>query len=125
VVTTNLGNTINIAIDGNTGDVVTIGNTNVGTQVELDAHFLDLNDNANAATIIDIGGVNNNGGNTISIATEATTPDSIYIGNTNASTTTTLSGGTLSLINFPNFDVAATTNGLQHTTSRRNNTFYN
>lgn len=53
----------------------------------------DFNDASGSATTLDFGGVTTDLGNTINIATNSTTADALTIGNSNASTTLTLTGG--------------------------------
>lgn len=57
------------------------------------ATILDLN-NAAVTSTINIGGVSNNGVNTINIATNGTSPDAINLGNNNAGTLISITGGT-------------------------------
>jgi len=121
-VTADLGNTVNIATNATTADTIAIGNSNASTVTSIaggnawsistaglitsandlvlnggdltstSATFNFLNATGNSATI-DIGGVTADLGNTVNIATNATTADTIAIGNSNASTATSIVGG--------------------------------
>jgi hypothetical protein len=74
---------------------VTIGNTANGFGVTINTGTGSLNLGDVATTkAIEIGGVDNNGADTVRIATNATSADTITIGNANASTTMSLTGGT-------------------------------
>lgn len=73
---------------------ITIGNTVGATSLNVDSGTGGINFGDSAVNkIIDIGGVTNNGGDTVSIATEGTTADTLAIGNANAATTLALTGG--------------------------------
>ncbi|MCX6714331.1 MAG: hypothetical protein NTX72_00775, partial [Candidatus Uhrbacteria bacterium] len=88
--------TVNIATSGATNaDTVNIGNTNSGSLVRIYAgNTLDLNSVAGTKTTNIGGSGGNSGTDTVNIATNGTLPDTIAIGNTNASTTLALTGGT-------------------------------
>ncbi len=76
------------------GDVVAAGDyaLNGGdlTSTSSTFNFLDA---ASNSTTIDIGGVTTNLGNTVNIATEGTSADVLAIGNSNASTVVSITGG--------------------------------
>jgi hypothetical protein len=77
------------------------------SRVELSfdgAGSIDLGDNTTTKTI-HLGGNTNSAADTIQIATNATSADTITIGNSTAGTTTSLIGGDASVINFTKFDV--------------------
>ena len=73
---------------------ITIGNVTGATALVLNTGTggVNIGDNANTKTI-DIGGVDASGTDTIRIATEGTLADVITIGNSNAATTVTITGG--------------------------------
>jgi len=85
---------ISIGTNSN-GKTITIGNTTSGTMLDLNSGSGGINFGDSATTkAIEIGGVDNNGADTVRIATNATSADSINIGNANAGTTMALTGGT-------------------------------
>ena len=73
---------------------VTVGNTTGATAVNINTGTGGINfgDTANT-NIIDLGGVTNSGTDTINIATQGTAADVVTIGNSNASTTVAITGG--------------------------------
>jgi hypothetical protein len=121
-VTVDRGNSISIATNSTSPDVIAIGNTNGSSTLALSSgtwtistagllttaddvavnggdvtstsSTFNLLDAASNSTTIEIGGVTTDLGNTVRIATNATTADSITIGNTTATTTLALSSGT-------------------------------
>ena len=86
-------NSVNIATDG-ASNTVYIGSSTGTTSISINAGTGGVNlgdtDNQN---LIDVGGVTFDGEDTVSIATDGTTDDEITIGNTNAATTLSLTGG--------------------------------
>ncbi len=105
--TITIGNTTGstaITLDAGTGAInigtsiaktLSIGNATGATTLNLDTGTGGINfgDNANTKTI-DIGGVTNSGTDTINIATNGSAADILNIGNSNASTTVAITGGT-------------------------------
>ncbi len=98
--------TSSTTIQSGSGDITLDSADDVFIDVDAGA-IINIGDNATAKTI-DIGGVDTDGNDTINIATDNTTADTITIGNTNAATVLSLFGGGASLIDFVDFDVAAT-----------------
>ncbi len=115
-VTANGFNTVNIATDSTRNDFISIGNNNAtstlalisGTAWEITATGVivmgaDLksasatinlfDDTFSDDSTIDLGGVTTDSANTINIATNVTSADTISIGNTHTGTTLALSGG--------------------------------
>ena len=85
--------TVNIAINSDS-DTVNIGNATGTTAVNINVGTGGINFGDNAtAKAIDIGGVTDDGADTISIATEGTSADVIAVGNSNAATMLALTGG--------------------------------
>ncbi|MDG1950923.1 MAG: hypothetical protein P8J32_08990, partial [bacterium] len=80
-----------IEIDANgaiNGDITIAATDNFTAQVETNSSAVNLFDNAVSKTI-DIGGVDSDGTDTINIATNSSSADTISIGNTNATATLT------------------------------------
>ncbi|MBI5465974.1 MAG: hypothetical protein HY974_01645, partial [Candidatus Kerfeldbacteria bacterium] len=73
---------------------ITLGNTTTSTSLVLNSGSggIKIGDTANTKTI-DIGGVTSSGTDTVNIATSSAAPDTITIGNSNAATALTLTGG--------------------------------
>ncbi|MFA5947298.1 MAG: hypothetical protein WC813_04770 [Patescibacteria group bacterium] len=99
-VSTDLLNTVNIATDSTSADFIVIGSINAASTAQLRGAITTLNgtsainlNDATGAKITDVGGVDNDGGDTVRIATEGTSADVITIGNSNALTTLGLTGG--------------------------------
>ncbi|MES2970921.1 MAG: right-handed parallel beta-helix repeat-containing protein [Patescibacteria group bacterium] len=105
----NTGTTGTIAIDtGTTGDIsigtganaktITLGNTTGATGVVINTgtNGVNIGDNANTKTI-DIGGNDADGTDTVRIATNATSADTITIGSTHSSSIATFNGGAYNL----------------------------
>ena len=73
---------------------ITIGNTTTGTGLTFNSGSGGINIGDNATTkVVEIGGVDSDGADTVRIATNATSADTITIGNSNAATTMALTGG--------------------------------
>ncbi len=119
-------NSIQIATDATSADSITIGSFHAsssawirGANTDLTGTaVLGLNDGGGAKTT-NIGGVVSNGGDTINIATNASTTDVITIGNSTAGTTASIIGGTAWQVTTAgdftmNFGGTATTNGVCH-----------
>ncbi len=94
-----LGTTANIDftnfdVVGSSGDVTTTGDLalNGGDFTSTSATF-NLLDASGNSTTLDIGGVTTDLGNTINVATNSTTADTLTIGNSNAGTVITITGG--------------------------------
>lgn len=92
---------INLATDATSGDAINMGNSNAGTTFDItggnrivldSASAVYVNDGAGTRTV-NIGGVLSDGTSTVAIATNATSADTITIGNSNAGTTVAITGG--------------------------------
>ncbi|KKR11168.1 MAG: hypothetical protein UT39_C0010G0001, partial [Candidatus Woesebacteria bacterium GW2011_GWA1_39_21] len=99
---TDQGTTADLTISGNLivsgGTITSAATANLLNTVSTEINFAGAATTLNVADaaitgIIDIGGVTNDGASTISIATNNTSADIITIGNDNAATTLSLSGG--------------------------------
>ncbi len=88
---------VNIATGG-TAKTVTVGNTtgSTGIVINTGTNGINIGDNANTKTT-DIGGNDANGVDTVRIATNATSADTITIGSTHVSSVATFNGGAYNL----------------------------
>lgn len=107
---------------------ITVGNTTGSTTYTLNTGTGGVNIADNATTkSVEIGGVDSDGADTIRISTNATSPDSINIGNANSSTTIALTGGTswsISSAGLATFgdQIVASNKGMEFTDSDTNPT---
>ena len=110
-----------LTVGGTTATSVTVGNTSSATTIQGGTSssgavviqagaggLIGIGDTATTTTI-NVGGVTNNGTDTVNIATNATNPDTITIGSTNSSSTTKLQAGAVSETLSNTGDVIKTT----------------
>lgn len=94
------GGSPRFAVDAE-GDTTVGGTLTMSADLIASAAGINLFDDASGGTTIDFGGVNADKANFINIATHGAQADSIIVGNNNASTTLSLTGGTAWSISGP------------------------